>query len=68
MIDFYKTTAGAGWKEKDNWGSLKPLEEWFGLEVEDSSVVGMCDPFFFFVVVFLIADFFFFFFFFFFFK
>jgi len=39
LIDLYQATDGAHWKKNDNWGSDKPLSEWYGLTLD---VRGMC--------------------------
>ena len=34
-MDLYRSTNGDGWKKKkDNWGSTKPLSEWFGVKCD----------------------------------
>lgn len=42
LMDFYQTTDGDHWKNNTNWGSDKPLDEWYGLEyVYDGSFWGI---------------------------
>lgn len=42
LMDFYHSTAGPHWKCKENWGSAKPLNEWFGVGTnEDGRVTAM---------------------------
>lgn len=32
LMKFYETTGGDNWKENRNWGSDRPLEDWFGIK------------------------------------
>lgn len=42
LMDFYQATDGGHWKNNTNWGSDKPLNEWYGLEyVYDGSFWGI---------------------------
>ena len=33
LMDLYNATDGAHWKRNDNWGSDKPLSEWYGVRM-----------------------------------
>ena len=35
LIQFYKDTDGDNWTENENWCSDKPLEEWYGISVDN---------------------------------
>ena len=37
----YNTTNGPGWNNNRNWLSDKPLEEWYGLTIENGRVTGL---------------------------
>ena len=42
LMDFYQATDGDHWANKTNWGSDKPLNEWYGLQyVYDGSFWGI---------------------------
>ncbi len=42
LMDFYQATGGDHWNNNTNWGSDKPLNEWYGLEyVYDGSFWGI---------------------------
>lgn len=38
LMKLYEATSGDNWRENDNWGSDRPLNEWFGLAVADGHV------------------------------
>ena len=35
----YEAAAGSGWTQQENWGSDKPLNEWYGVETDDEGHV-----------------------------
>lgn len=39
LMALYKATDGDNWKQKDNWGSDKPLDEWYGITTGDQGRV-----------------------------
>ncbi len=39
LIDLYNATNGAQWTHHDNWGSDKPLSEWYGIKLDDEGHV-----------------------------
>lgn len=38
LMALYEATGGDNWKDNTNWGSDKPLSEWFGLKVNNSGL------------------------------
>ncbi len=38
LLRFYEATDGDNWKENRNWGSDRPLQEWFGIKTADGHV------------------------------
>ena len=36
LMDLYHATDGDHWKRNDNWGSDKPLSEWYGIVMNDN--------------------------------
>lgn len=44
LEELYRTTGGDSWVRSDNWNSDSPIEEWFGVNVEDGRVVGINLP------------------------
>ncbi|MBQ8485403.1 MAG: hypothetical protein IJ534_04600 [Bacteroidaceae bacterium] len=43
LMDLYNATGGNKWTHHDNWGSNKPLKEWYGIEVDDNGHVYWID-------------------------
>ena len=39
LIKFYHDTGGGNWKRNDNWCSEKPIDEWYGVYVDDNGRV-----------------------------
>ncbi|MBR2064029.1 MAG: hypothetical protein IJ971_04995 [Bacteroidales bacterium] len=39
LISFYKTLGGDGWSRNDNWCSEKPVQEWYGIQVNSDGFV-----------------------------
>ena len=39
LIDLYNATDGNNWFHNDNWGSDKPLNEWYGVSVDEKGHV-----------------------------
>lgn len=39
LVSFYNATGGPQWKNNTNWCSDKPLEEWYGVEVNEAGLV-----------------------------
>ena len=39
LMDFYKATGGNKWTHNDNWGSEKPLNEWYGIHTDPNGHV-----------------------------
>lgn len=35
LMDLYNSTGGDNWIEKENWGSDKPLREWYGVTTDE---------------------------------
>ena len=38
LIEFYNATNGAQWDKNDNWGSDKPLDQWYGITLVNNRV------------------------------
>ncbi|MDO4184962.1 MAG: M64 family metallopeptidase [Bacteroidales bacterium] len=38
LMDLYNSTDGANWKNNENWGSDKPLSEWYGVGTDRGHV------------------------------
>lgn len=38
LMALYNALGGAGWTYQENWGSDKPLSQWYGVQVEDNRV------------------------------
>lgn len=43
LIEFYKSTNGDSWTNNTNWCSKKPLNEWYGIKVDNSGAVTSID-------------------------
>jgi Leucine-rich repeat (LRR) protein len=41
LIDLYNTTGGVNWTNNANWLTDLPVEDWYGVSVEDGHVVGL---------------------------
>ena len=41
LMDLYNSTDGANWKNKENWGSDKPLSEWYGVWTDRGHVFNL---------------------------
>ena len=39
LMELFNSTGGVKWIRKDNWGTDKPLSEWYGVKVENGEVV-----------------------------
>ena len=39
LIALYNATGGAGWKNRTNWLSDRPIDEWFGVRLETSDLL-----------------------------
>ena len=39
LIKFYHDTGGDNWERNDNWCSEKPIDEWYGVDVDDNGRV-----------------------------
>ena len=39
LIEFYKATDGPNWKYNENWGTNKPLNEWYGITTNGQGLV-----------------------------
>ena len=39
LMDLYNSTNGDNWEHKDNWGSNKPLSEWYGVRTDSDGRV-----------------------------
>ena len=37
LMELYQATGGDSWRHNDNWGSDKPLNDWFGLNVDEQT-------------------------------
>ena len=42
LMDLYNATGGDSWKDNTNWGSDKPIKEWFGISGLDGQVQSIC--------------------------
>jgi Leucine-rich repeat (LRR) protein len=38
LVDLYNRTNGVGWTHNDNWLTSAPLDEWYGVEIENGRV------------------------------
>ncbi|WP_299774704.1 hypothetical protein [uncultured Pseudoteredinibacter sp.] len=43
LVDIYNSTNGQTWHKQENWGDL-PIENWFGVKVENNRVVSISLP------------------------
>lgn len=43
LMALYKATKGTRWSKKTNWGTDKPLSEWYGVEVDEEGRVVSLD-------------------------
>ena len=43
LMDLYNATGGDKWTHHDNWGSDKPLSEWYGIHTDDNGHVYWID-------------------------
>jgi len=41
VVELYKSTDGDNWVNNENWLSEKPINEWFGITAEDTSIVAL---------------------------
>ena len=41
LVALYNATDGSNWKNNQNWLSDEPLDEWYGVTVEDERVTGL---------------------------
>ena len=41
LMDLYNSTDGANWKNNENWGSDKPLSEWYGVWTDRGHVYNL---------------------------
>jgi len=41
LMALYDATDGPNWTNKTNWGSDKPIGEWYGITVEDNEIVAI---------------------------
>lgn len=41
LMALYNATDGQNWTNKTNWGSDKPVGEWYGITVEDNEIVAI---------------------------
>ncbi len=41
LVDFFNATGGPNWTNKINWLSEEPVEDWFGIEVENERVISI---------------------------
>lgn len=41
LMDFYKSTNGDNWTNNTNWGTEKPLREWYGIFEVDGHAYGL---------------------------
>lgn len=39
LMDFFNATGGQNWTHNDNWGSDKPLDEWYGIYLQEEGHV-----------------------------
>jgi len=39
LMALYESTEGKYWKHKNNWGSNRPVVEWFGVQVDNNGVI-----------------------------
>lgn len=44
LEELYRTAGGSSWTRNDKWNTDSPIEEWFGVNVEDGRVVGINLP------------------------
>ncbi|MEG1038196.1 MAG: hypothetical protein RSE22_07565, partial [Mucinivorans sp.] len=43
LMEFYNATGGPNWENNTNWGSNKPLNQWWGIRTnENNQVVSIC--------------------------
>lgn len=43
LMDFYQALDGNNWTHKDNWGSDKPVSEWYGVTTNGAGLVSKLD-------------------------
>src|SRR6476660_6006273 len=41
LIDFYNSTNGPGWKKNNNWLSVLPVKNWYGVKVTGNRVTSL---------------------------
>jgi|AGTN01.3.fsa_nt_gi Leucine Rich Repeat./IgA Peptidase M64. len=41
LMEFYNATGGSNWNNNTNWGSNKPINEWYGISVFDKTINGI---------------------------